>query len=272
VKRYFTDKKLEKLCIDFPFMVKKIKNSKWELDIRLRNNYLNLYYKGNSLSKITPRTEQYEIDIHEKFCRDIFKNERRVEVQKASGSQYYKIKAEGKDLPHLFQKKYLDKLLANIKKVNYGEETTFEQMLITDNLNRKDLIIIDRQITEPGMKGRMDLLGLRNRKENQFSFEVIEVKLGNNKELANDVGVQLNRYIDHIKKHIKDWSDSYEETYRQMKTLGLFENYPWDEIIIDNNVSGIVVVSGYSGIAKESIQKLKNRYSDIRVKLLENKI
>jgi len=57
----------------------------------------------------------------------------------------------------LFQKKYLDKLFSNIKEVNYSEEITFEQMLITDNSDRSDLIIIDRQVTETGMVSKKAL-------------------------------------------------------------------------------------------------------------------
>ena len=38
----------------------------------------------------------------------------------------------------------------------------FEHILITDNLGRNDLIIIDRQVTETALKGkRIDLLALK---------------------------------------------------------------------------------------------------------------
>ena len=52
MKRYFSDEKFERLCKDFAFLVSKAKDYKGELDIRLRDNYFNLYYKGNSLAKI----------------------------------------------------------------------------------------------------------------------------------------------------------------------------------------------------------------------------
>lgn len=145
-------------------------------------------------------------------------------------------------------------------------------MLITDNSDRSDLFVIDRQVTETGMDGKLDLLGLRQIKCNHFCFEVIEVKLGNNKELAYDVGDQLTRYIKHIKSSIESWSYSYREMYRQMKILGLFEQCPWSEIKIDSEVKGIIVVGGYSGIAKESIKNLRKHYPELKINLIENKL
>ena len=118
-------------------------------------------------------------------------------------------------------------------------------MLITDNLNRKDFIMIDRQVTETGMDAKLDLLALRKGKGNQFCFEVIEVKLGNNKELSLDVGEQLSRYTKHIKSNIKDWIHCYKEVYGQLKTLRLLDKLPWKEIEIGQEVKGLVVVGGY---------------------------
>jgi len=238
----------------------------------LRDNYFNLYYKGNSLAKVTPRSNDYEISIHKKFSKEIFKKDGRFVIKDNDKSKYCFIYAENYALPQLFQKKYLNKLFSNIKEVNYSEEITFEQMLITDNSDRSDLIIIDRQVTETGMDGKLDMLALRKKKDNYFCFEVIEVKLGNNKELAQDVGQQLDNYIRHIKSNIENWICSYKETYRQMKILKLFEKQPWEEIEIEKDVKGIVVVGGYSGIAKDSIRNLKKLYPLLVVNLIENKL
>ena len=272
MKRYFNDKNFKRLCEDFKFLVDKIKNYKGELDIRLRDNYFNLYYKGNSLAKVTPRTNDYEISIHKKFCKEIFKNDSCFAIKDNDKLKNCFFYVKNSALPQFFQKKYLDKLFSNIKEVNYSEETTFEQMLMTDNLDRSDLIILDRQVTETGMDGKLDLLALRQKKDNYFSFEVIEVKLGNNKELARDVGQQLKNYSCHIESNIDNWICSYKETYRQMKILKLFEKQPWEEIEIEKEVKGIVVVGGYSGIAKGSIKNLKKNYPCLVANLFENKL
>lgn len=174
MKRYFNDENFKRLYKDFKFLVDKINGYKGELDIRLRDNYFNLYYKGNSLAKVTPRSNDYEISIHKKFCKDIFKNDGRfvtIDNDKVKNCFFH---VKNSSLPQFFQKKYLDKLFSNIKEVNYSEETTFEQILMTDNLDRSDLIILDRQVTETGMDGKLDLLTLRQKKDNCFSFEVID--------------------------------------------------------------------------------------------------
>ena len=264
MKRYFNAQNFKRLCLDFEFMIKKIKDYKGELDLRLRDNYFNLYYKGNSLAKIAFRKKHYEILIHKKFVgvsesekNGVFRTEKRFRVNSPLKSEYCLIRCNAELLPAVFQNKYLNKMSCNIKKVNYSEEITFEQMLITDNSDRNDLFVIDRQVTETGMDGKLDLLALRQIKDNNFCFEVVEVKLGNNKELAYDAGEQLTRYIEHIESNIKSWANSYKEMYKQMKKLGLFEQCPWDAIEIASEVKGIIVVGGYSGIAKVSITNLR---------------
>ena len=37
---------------DFSFLIKHVQDSKGEMDIFLRENYINLYYRGNSAAKI----------------------------------------------------------------------------------------------------------------------------------------------------------------------------------------------------------------------------
>ena len=39
MKRYFNAQNFKRLCLDFEFIIKKIKDYKGELDLRLRDNY-----------------------------------------------------------------------------------------------------------------------------------------------------------------------------------------------------------------------------------------
>jgi hypothetical protein len=49
-------------------LVKIVNNSNGELDIAIRVNYLNIYYKGNSLAKISfKEPDKYKLEIHKKF-------------------------------------------------------------------------------------------------------------------------------------------------------------------------------------------------------------
>ena len=113
MKRFFNDKNFKRLCGDFEFLVNKIKDYKGELDLRLRDNYFNLYYKGNSLAKVTPRSNDYEVSIHKRFSKEIFEKDGRFTIKDHDKSKYCLIYAEDKTLPQLFQKKYLDKLFSS---------------------------------------------------------------------------------------------------------------------------------------------------------------
>ena len=43
-----------------------------DLDLEIRNSYLNLYYKGNSLLKLSEnRLHDYRVEIHAKFAADL---------------------------------------------------------------------------------------------------------------------------------------------------------------------------------------------------------
>ena len=271
MKRYLSKTSIDRLKKDFNFLISTVNNSCGELDLRLRGDYFNLYYKGNSLAKVGFKKHSYEISINKKFTAGVFNNDSRF--QDFSENKYYTIFKinEPKNLKAFFQKKYLNKLCRNIKEVNYGEEIVFEQMLITDNSNRSDLIIIDRQITETSLKRkRLDLLALRKIEGEKYGFLVIEVKLGNNKELKGEVVKQLQGYVNHIKrKEIFDnWKESYEKVYFQMRELGLIGGPVSLKII--KNIKGIILVGQYSGLAKENIERLRKKHPGLEIRRLVN--
>jgi len=116
----------------------------------------------------------------------------------AGGYVLFVVKSD--QLHPLFQKKHLGEFCSRIKAINNGEEITFEQMIITDNMDRGDLIIIDRQVTDEQLRlKRMDLLALKQVEARKFGFLVIEVKLGNSPELREKVAEQLDFYVSHIR-------------------------------------------------------------------------
>src|SRR3972149_7083390 len=189
---------------------------------------------------------------------------------------YISIKITNELLHPLFQDKYLAEFTSRIKERQYQEEIAFEHMLITDNTDRQDLIIIDRQIMDSMDRTmRMDLLALRQIMGNDYQFCVVEVKLGNNPELQGDVIKQLKGYVDRISVNFDDYKYCYELNFKQKQGLGLYESQDKIKslkINIINGVSGIIVVSGYSGIAKKRIEELRQKSPDINILPLWNKI
>ena len=142
-------------------------------------------------------------------------------------------------------------------------------MLITDNIGREDLIIIDRQVMDTKHRKKMDLLALDQNNMGDYQFCVIEVKLGNNPELGGKVAQQLKYYKEEmISKNFLDYKKCYERNLKQKQELGLIKKDL--QINIIEGVCGVVVVGGYSGIAKTNISKLKKQHPEIRVMLLSN--
>ena len=184
IKRYLSENRFDNFKKDIVAgrnpLIDTIKNSGGELDLQFRpENKLNIYYKGNSLAGIEVQVNNYVVKIHEKFdpINSAGKNSAKRFPRnrfKRKGN-YYKIKLERDELLKFFQNKIIESLSANIKSVNNGEEITFEQSLITDNLDCEDIIIIDRQVGG-GIEGMLDLLALKKTNSGKYTFVVLEVK------------------------------------------------------------------------------------------------
>jgi hypothetical protein len=267
IKRYLSENIFLNVKKDFQFLVKKVIQSGFEYDLQIRDNYLNLYYKGNSLGKISynPKLQMYRIEIHHKFINEAIK--RRFQP---TGDTRLVFTIPNKKLHPLFSSANLTSMAQRVKDVNYQEETTFEQMLMTDNVNRNDLIIIDRQIADSISSTKMDLLALAKKGNADYQFCIIEVKLGNNPELKVDVIKQLNGYKKRISDNFVNYKKCYEINLKQKQEMGLIENSIKVNIVPD--VLGIVVVGGYSGIAKEHIKQLKEQDPSIKILQFKNTI
>jgi len=253
---------------DFPFLTRLIQKSYGEFDLSIRSDYFNIYYKGNSLAKIEFRPNGiYRAAIHKSFFTATSANNPKLYLTQRISGDYSLIDLSAKQLHPFFQKKHLTQLASKIKTVNNGEEIGFEQALITDNLNNAKLIFIDRQITDYDLnRKRIDLLALKQVDGNKYSFLVSEVKLGNNPELKSEVASQLQTYIDHINKDFSEYKKCYEIQYEQKKRLGLITNPIYTAIDIVQPTEGIIIVGGYSGIAKSQIQQLTDNYPHLTVK------
>jgi len=265
IKRYFSEDIFKKIKYDFTFLIKLILQSGFEYDLQIRDNYFNLYYKGNSIGKISfsPKTSLYKITIHYKFIDQKIK-----ERFKPQEGNYLTFILPSKQLHPLFSHQNLISMAHRVKKTYFQEEIIFEQMIMTDNVNREDFIIIDRQIIDKTAKTKMDLLAIVRKDKTDYQFCVIEVKLGNNPELKGEVIHQLKGYTDRIKQNFEAYRDCYEINFRQKQELGLFDKNL--RVKITSGVLGVVVILGYSGLAEKSIQKMKEKEPSIRILHLKN--
>jgi hypothetical protein len=269
IKRYISDNKaFEDIISDFQFLVDKIKQSGFEYDLQIRNNYFNLYYKGNSIGKITYKKGYgyYEVIIHHLFIDDKIKKRFNPVLK----NRYLIFTIPRKQLHPLFSSQNLKSMASRVKKVDFQEEIIYEQMLMTDNINRDDFLIIDRQVMDKVSKTKMDLLALKRKNGNKYQFCVLEVKLGNNPELEGDVISQLKGYVNKIETHFDDYKNCYEHNFIQKQKLGLIDKP--SKIEITGGVIGAIVALGYSGIAKQKIKKLKQTDPSVTVIQLSNRI
>jgi hypothetical protein len=273
IKRYISDEESFKdIVSDFGFLVTKIKESCFEYDLQIRNGYFNLYYKGNSIGRISYNRKQqkYEVSINKKFIDETIK-ERFSPVERNDDLLF---SIDRKDLHPLFQTKNLKSMSYKVKSNHFQEEIIYEQMLMTDNVGRDDLLIIDRQVSDKASRTKMDLLALKKNTKGQYQFCVLEVKLGNNPELQGSllhhddggkkgVNIQLKGYMERIEENFDDYKACYEKNLEQKERLGLIKRPDGIEIV--PGVIGAVVVLGYSGIASRMIAQLKEVEPSIRV-------
>lgn len=194
IQRYFSSKVLISMKKDFDFLFPMLDNFFGEVDFSIRDNYFNLYYKGNSLAKVRlKRNGLYSVSISNKFFQNSkVKKDNRFSLHLRSSGENTIAELPPNLLYPFFQRTYINDLCSQIRIVNNGEEIEFEQSIITDNIDNPAFFIIDRQITETTLKRkRIDLLALKRLSETHYRFVVVEVKLGKNKDLKQAVVGQL---------------------------------------------------------------------------------
>ena len=272
IERFFSHvgQDWEAIKRDLKPVVRLINDSSGEYDLQIRKDCFNLYYQGNSVAHVTPRRNHtYAIRIHEKFVADGIREKlEQYSSSTRAKSGYITFTVKGKDLHPFLQRKHLNSISAQIRKVHNGEEITMEQVIVTDNPPTPDFFIIDRQVADHLTWARVDLLALRRAEAGQYDFVVFEIKLGRNPELREKAGIQVSTYISHIREHIRDYADCYEKNYEQKRQLGLFDTAPIampDRIRIarePDGVEGIVAAGGYSRLATTNIEKLRRAIQD----------
>ena len=184
-----------------------------DLDFQIRNNYINIYYKGNSLLKLTEVSpKKYKVDIHPKFIGSI-------------------------PIPDLVDEKSAKVFINRIPDlkeniIRHGVtslEVEYEQLIIRANNNEKrnnsEFFVIDRQYATPG--GRFDLTSIFWKRNKRKSGQIVplcfmEIKFALNQDIK-DVHNQIDRYYNEIKKNTDYIAKEAGVILRQKLELGLFD-------------------------------------------------
>ena len=272
IERYLDDENVERVERDFKYLLSAKNRYFGELELAFRKGRLSLYYRGNSLATISFRPEgMYRIETHQRFLK--YLDEVTTAPFEESG-EYRRAEVDAQGAHRILQRDNIDKLMKAIRDVNHSEETTFEQILITDNPPAPGFLLIDRQVRDLHLRRQLDLLGLQRLDDGRYGFVVLEVKMGNNKELSGAVADQLQCYVDHIRvpEHGNAWARCYERNYAQKRRLRWIDgdDMPAEIEIDGSQVEGLVVVGGYSQQAAAQVRLLKAAHPDLKVHVFGN--
>ena len=202
-------------CLQFGFLSGITESAKGDPDLNLeiRDNYINVYYKGNSLLKLSETSSsQYKAVIDKKFL-------------------------EGLSFPLVFTQGNIDQFLSaiplikqNIVKVGKRSlEIEYEQMIIRANnyepRNNSEYFIVDKQYAVK--EGRYDLMGIfwertRRRRNQEVPVCLMEIKFALNTDIS-EVHEQLHRYYKSIKPRAAEFATEMQLVFQQKIDLGLYK-------------------------------------------------
>lgn len=226
-----------------------------DIDIQIRDNYINLYYRGASLLKFQwENKNHYIIGISEAYFKP-------KEPQGMSISPKRCKDRKGKDRPRVYEydnqsilklrqnfHAIVLQLKRNIDYLGRGRENAFEQLFIENNLNQKnnpEFIILDRQIVVSGLK-RLDLVAIDQlENSDEYRLNLIELKYGEDPRITDVHDEQLDQYYKIFLEDYEHIASEYEEIIRQKKTINRWP-YPKQDFKIsrDSNTMRKIAVFG----------------------------
>ena len=184
-----------------------------DLDLRIRDNYLNVYYGGSSLVKLSEVGDtHYRVDIHPKFrggleIPDLDSPETTAEFVRSVPALKENIATHGKS----------------------SLEVEYEQLIIRANNRERrtssEYFFVDRQYSIRRM--RFDLLGMywsraKRRKGQTVAPCLVEVKFALNRDISQ-VHRQLQRYYDVLRDNAALIAEEAQSMFRQRLELGLYD-------------------------------------------------
>ncbi len=191
-----------------------------DLDLQIRNGYINIYYKGNNLLKVKDN-EYLSVEMHDKFKPEISVP---INLKNIEGCKLF----VDHDLPII-----KEKIITN-KAKSKSFEIEYEQLLIrANNYTKKvnsEFFIVDRHFADK-KDNIVDLLGIfcqRNSRQGEIiTVEPFfgEVKYSLNPDIKN-IAKQINRYYSKITESLQSYDkfiNRIEELLHLKSELGLLE-------------------------------------------------
>lgn len=185
------------------------------LDVRLRDNYVNVYFRGRSVACLRGRRGRpVLLEVHNKYLDGGVIGPRRGR----SGEYYCAF-----DVDAGLAEAYAGNIdgLVDRARAFVGAEEGVEESLLRANGGTSAVFCFDRQVQVPGIRRRLDLMGLRT---DGSAMVAIEVKRYPDPRIQ-DVPSQLHGYLETFDPDDNglraDVADSYRTVCRQLRELGL---------------------------------------------------
>jgi len=207
------------ICLKSGFLseiTERVKSDR-DLSLDIRDSYINIYFKGNSLLRLidTGSLIHYKADIDKKFLEGV----------------NISLDFDEETVPQF--KRNIPFIKENI--IKYGQrslELEYEQMIIRANnfepRNNTEYFIVDRQYAV--REGRFDLTGIHwksqgRQKNREAQVCLMEIKFALNADIQS-IHEQLTRYYASIKQNSTQIAEEMENIFSQKLTLGLYNQPP----------------------------------------------
>lgn len=183
------------------------------LDFEIRDGYINIYFKGNSILKLN---ENGTFEIHKKFQKG-------TNLSKLTFSSATDVNNYLHNIP------LIKNNVIRVKSQRPTLEIEYEQLLIrSNNLNKNvnsEIFLTDRQYADIINNSRFDLSGFfwsrENRKRNQtVPLTFIEIKYSLNPDIS-DIDKQIDKYYNAVKSNISGIASETEYLKNLKIELGL---------------------------------------------------
>jgi hypothetical protein len=199
-----------------------------DLDLQIRENYINIYFKGNSLLKLIEATgNRFRPEIHPKFLA-------------------------GLAVPDFFDEDTIREFLGHIPAIKESIillgasslEVEYEQLFIRANnnepRNNSEYFIVDRQLTMPG-RDRIDLSAIYWKRDGRKRGQAVppcfmELKFALNTDIQ-EVHNQLERYHSAVSERAEQVALETDRV-KAMKTLRVTRNpdeFRYVLVLVDYN-------------------------------------
>ena len=210
------------------------------LDVRLRDNYLNVYFHGRSLARIVGRGEcPARLEVHHKYL--VSDRIGGFEGRRIGDHCVFEVDADFAEGYVVHLNKIIERARCHV-----GPEESVELRLLQRNDSATAVCCFDRQIQVPGRRRTLDLMGLSA--SGVPTLVAIEVKRYPDQRIQ-DVPCQLQGYLDIFdpwRKGLRaDVARSYRTVCEQLRRLGLSAPDP-KQITEGMPVCGLVIVSNYN--------------------------